>query len=132
MLSKSRKNIGKKKILIVDDEHYFLKACKRYLMDSFTVKALNSGKAAIILLQIESDFDVIFLDVGIPDLPGIKVFEYIKNHHPELIGKVVFVTAGVFDQETQNLLNETQNVKLEKPFDLDDLVEQISRVTSLG
>lgn len=71
------------------------------------------------LIKKREEFNIIFLDVAIPNFSGLKIFEYINQNYPNLSGRVVFITGGALDKETEKFLSNVNNAKLEKPFDLE-------------
>jgi CheY-like chemotaxis protein len=122
-------NREKPKILIVDDEEFLLRACKRLLQDEFDVHTVSSGKAALELLTERIDFSAILIDICIPDISGKKLFEFIRAGYPGIEKKVIFITGGALNTEAQGFIDEhCQNV-LQKPFDSKSLLEKINNLT---
>ena len=119
----------KLKVLIVDDEVNFLSACKRFLEKDYAIYACSSGRLAMELINSGIEFNVIFLDVSIPDMSGIDIYKSMKNGKAGFIDRLIFITAGALDKETQDFLDNVKNTKLEKPFDLIRLTEQIVEKT---
>ena len=69
------------KILIVEDNDSNLETMKVYCQESFPgvgIVETKDGNAAISELSRET-FDLILLDVNIPQGPGVAVLKYIKN-----------------------------------------------------
>lgn len=78
------------KILIVDDENDIAELISDILEDegySTTIK--NSGNDAIAEIK-ENDYDLILLDVMMPDISGTEVCANIRNHTSS---PIIFVTA---------------------------------------
>jgi CheY-like chemotaxis protein len=71
------------KILLVDDEKYFLQSLtKRLKRRKQYVKTAESGPEA--LAQMENElFDVVILDVKMPGMDGIEVLQEIKRRFPD-------------------------------------------------
>ncbi|MDW7679717.1 MAG: sigma-54 dependent transcriptional regulator [bacterium] len=80
-----------KKILIVDDEEGVRYSFKRFLNDPiYRIVQAQNGKEA--LLKFNSDnFDLIILDVRLPDLSGLEVLKKIKTLDPKMV--VLIMTA---------------------------------------
>lgn len=71
------------KILLVDDEKYFLQSLtKRLKRRNQYVKTAESGPEALALMENES-FDVVILDVKMPEMNGIEVLQEIKRRFPD-------------------------------------------------
>ena len=77
----------KKKILLVDDSPFFLKALSDALSEDFHVVTANSGEKALDLLkEIDSapfrdiePFDLVITDLEMPGLSGYDVSQFIKS-----------------------------------------------------
>lgn len=76
-----------KKILLVEDEH-FISDLYKYALDKagFLVKAALDGKTGLNLLSQES-FDVLLLDIMLPDINGLEVLKQwkLKNKDSKMI-----------------------------------------------
>jgi two-component system cell cycle response regulator len=68
----------KKKILIVDDEHFFREILKDALSDRFEIIEGKDGAAAISLAATQSP-DLIIMDVEMPIKNGIETCKVLKN-----------------------------------------------------
>ena len=82
------------RILIIDDEPMNLKLTK-FILDNagYEVLTTTSGRAGIELLQ-ELHFDLLLLDIEMPEMGGLDVLRVIRGI-PEIAGlKVVFLTAS--------------------------------------
>jgi len=83
-----------KKILVVDDEPAILELERRILVEegSFEVATAESAQAALDALA-EDRFDLILLDVMMPDVNGFDLCRQIKQDPRSKDIPVVFVTA---------------------------------------
>lgn len=78
------------KILVVDDEIDIAELIKDILEDEgYNIVIANDGKTAINLIK-EEKFDLILLDVMMPDISGTEVCASIRN---ETSAPIIFVTA---------------------------------------
>ncbi|OXG06961.1 LuxR family two component transcriptional regulator [Flavobacterium araucananum] len=79
----------KNKIIIVDDHLLFSQALE-LLINSFkdfeVINRFENGKVFISYLQenIDSDVDLILLDVNMPVLDGVSTMKWIKENRPDL------------------------------------------------
>ncbi|MFH0988636.1 MAG: sigma-54 dependent transcriptional regulator [bacterium] len=81
-------------ILIVDDEPAFLETAKNLLeLEGYFVATSKDGLTAINELQIVP-YDLVLLDIEMPQISGIEVLKFIKDRFPEL--QVIMLT-GVDD-----------------------------------
>ncbi|TXD37471.1 PAS domain S-box protein [Lujinxingia vulgaris] len=113
-------------ILVVDDEPAVGRALQRAL-SPHEVRVVTSGEQAISLLEQDSNVDLIFSDLMMPEMSGIDLFEHIQHHHPHLAPRVVFISGGAFTERARNFLEHVPNLALDKPFDLNALCELVQR-----
>jgi len=77
-------------ILVVEDDKVFRGLLEEYLsMKNMKVTSAETGKKAINLLS-EKHFDVVLLDLLLPDINGIEILKKIKEKNPET--EVVVIT----------------------------------------
>jgi DNA-binding NtrC family response regulator len=78
------------RVLIVDDEDDFRETIvKRLNARKIKAEGAASGVKALQVLE-DKDFDVIVLDVKMPDMDGIETLRHIKKHKPEI--EVIMLT----------------------------------------
>ena len=112
---------GSETILIVDDEEMILNTGKSLLKKlGYEVLTANGGREAIeIYNRHQSSIRLIILDVIMPFLNGIEVFNEIKTISPEI--KVLFSSGyGIDDEQIGILINQGKNF-IQKPFSLHKL-----------
>jgi len=117
------------KVLIVDDEVDFATTlAQRLELREFSVTPVFSGKAALEIVE-EIDFDVVVLDVQMPEIDGLEILEKIRKCLP--LTEVIMLTG----QATVN--NAIKGMKLGafdfllKPADTDLLEEKIKEAHSI-
>ncbi len=72
------------KVLLVDDDKAYRDILKERLeRKRFDILTTNSGKHALEIVH-EKEFDVVILDIGMPDINGIDLLKRIKGNVPEL------------------------------------------------
>ena len=105
-----------KKILLVDDETFFLQHLDRALQSPSTeVKTVATGKEA--LQEVAANpYQLCFLDICLPDLDGIEVLKKIAEISPKT--KVVMMTAGEITSSMQKIIEKYAYMFLPKPFEL--------------
>lgn len=108
------------RVLVVDDERYARKRIIELLEardEVETIEGADSGEAAIEALRT-SAYDLVFLDVQMPNRTGIEVVETIG---PSVMPTTIFVTA--YDEYALKAFECAALDYLLKPFD-DDRFEQ--------
>ena len=85
------------RLLLVDDEKDFLTAySRRFIRRNAEVTIATSGKEAIERVN-ETNFDVVILDVMMPEMNGIETLRHIKAVAPDL---PVIILTGHADHKT--------------------------------
>jgi two-component system NtrC family sensor kinase len=117
----SSPSLQSKKILVVDDEAFLLE-CLVDAMDAWGCKATPCSLAAEAIQKLQMDtFDLIISDIRMPGLTGIQLFDWIREHQPEMTRKIIYTTGDSFDPETRTFLEQAKLPHLGKPFDLKKL-----------
>jgi len=75
-----------KRLLVVDDHEMVRAGVKRLLAEvsEFTVAGEAGSGADAVSMVRESDWDVVLLDISMPDMNGIDALRQIKQWKPEL------------------------------------------------
>jgi DNA-binding response OmpR family regulator len=80
-------------ILVVDDEILSRRAIT-YALEKANLKAVNLEDANLALkMAIETNFDLIFLDVQMPNMDGFELCQKIRKHSANRITPIIFVTS---------------------------------------
>ena len=109
----------KTRILLVDDEPEFLEATASALSRrGFNVWTAERGVTALELLG-EHHLDVVVLDVKMPGLDGVEVFQRISAAHPDL--PVIMLTGHGSVQQAFETSREGVFEYLSKPCDMEKL-----------
>jgi DNA-binding response OmpR family regulator len=119
----------KKRILHVDDEPDTLKVVKTILeKEGFEVESVESGKGALEQIKLDS-YDLIMLDVMMPDMSGWDLFTRITKVKPEY--KVIFLTVLEISEARLTQLKE-HGIRdyIMKPFDRNELVARVKKALS--
>jgi DNA-binding NtrC family response regulator len=116
------------RVLVVDDEPSICKALEIALTRSgFEVVTVESGETATTFLRAEH-FDVMVVDLRIPDMRGDTIFEFAAASQPHLRSATLFMT-GDITERAQKLISACKCPTLHKPFDLRDVVDSIHALT---
>ena len=113
-------------VLIVDDDEEFAGLVAEYLgaEGGFTVSARHDGKSGVVA-AVEESFDVIVLDVGLPELNG---FEALKQIRQQVDTPVVMLTARGDDIDRILGLEIGADDYVPKPCNLRELVARIRAI----
>ena len=111
-------------ILVMDDEEEICKILINWLStEGHRVKSVLTGKEAIELVKDEY-FNVAFLDIIMPGIPGSIVLEEIKKISSET--KVVMITGKVMNDYLLNkLIQKGASGCIQKPFGIEEIKEAL-------
>jgi twitching motility two-component system response regulator PilG len=115
----------KKRILIIEDEESLLKLETILLtVKGYAVSGVSSGKAALEKLSEES-FDLVLLDIMLPDIDGFEVCRQIRQHTRTAKVPVVMLTARKSPEDQERGAASGANAYLTKPFKSAMIIEVI-------
>lgn len=118
-----------KKILIVDDEPEICELISEGLRDEgYYVSSANTGRAGTELLE-NKDFDLVILDIYLPDLDGTEIYETMRKmvrHHKT---PVIFLTALATGTKPQLAgIHDKAYTIISKPTSLEEIQKEIKRL----
>lgn len=118
------------RILAIDDEIDFISALSRRLgRRGYVVRTTGTGREGLDALREES-FDVVLLDVSMPDMDGIKVLGEIRKRHPMV--PVVMLTAHANSDLVISSLAMGAYDYLMKPVKLEELARKVDEAVAKG
>jgi len=113
-----------KNILIIDDEPISSKSLTAILnAKGFEVKNTAFGKEG--LEWLEAGFDIVILDLKLPDIDGLKVLETIRKKWPSTV--VILISGNATVDNAVATLNKGAFAYLTKPFEVHELLDAIER-----
>lgn len=116
----------KKKILIIDDDIITLKILKKYLDEKYDVQTENAGYRFVEKMD-GYDSDLILLDLEMPVVNGLQVFEQIQNN-PRLKNTTVVFLSGVSDPNlVRELMQKGAAGYIIKTVPKNELLERIEK-----
>jgi PAS domain S-box-containing protein len=119
----------KPKILIIDDEPRMCQSLKELLAgQNYELNTANSAKQAIEFL-IDNSFDLILLDLCLPDMNGYHVMDHIDQQG---IGALVIIMTGKASEESAiEALRRGAYDYLKKPFEPEKLLITVKNALNL-
>ncbi len=116
------------RILVVDDDEHIQKSLSQYLeMEDFEVDVASSGQEALERAALQT-FDLILLDIMMPEMDGFEVVETLRTHAKTSQVPIILLTARGQDTDVLKGYHLGVSSYLTKPFNLDELVETIREV----
>ena len=115
-------------ILFLEDEPTIREVLAEYMkMQNYEVTEAEDGQRALVLLK-EREFDMAVLDIMVPEVSGLEVLAYIKEHRS---GMATIMLTALDDEKTQvqafNLYADDYVIKPVSPIILLKRMETILR-----
>ncbi|MBQ9012007.1 MAG: sporulation transcription factor Spo0A [Bacilli bacterium] len=125
-------NMKKTNILMIDDNKQLVEAVKEYFSNSDEIEVkyvASDGLDGLKLIEEKDDYDVVVLDLVMPNKDGMWVLEQLKEKG---IDKKIIVETSYNAMDVIRQVSE-YGVKyyLLKPFDLEDLEKRILQLNDV-
>ncbi len=113
----------KPKILIVDDEPRMCQSLMELLAGhNYELNTANSAKEAIEYLN-KNYFDLILLNIGLPDMDGFQVMDHINRQSPKTL--IIVMTGHTSMESAVKALRKGAYDYLRKPFEPEKLLTTV-------
>lgn len=110
-------------ILLVEDDRPLATSLQKALLTAgYACNHVDNGAAALHTLQVEKP-DIILLDIGLPDIDGIKVLKTLRKSDTEL--PVLLLTARDSVEDKVAGLDSGADDYLAKPFEVTELLARL-------
>jgi DNA-binding response OmpR family regulator len=120
--------MSEKKILVVEDEEDLLEIYSSFLRnDGYTVETAFDGRKAIEKAK-KTEFDLVLLDIKLPDIMGDEVARKLKEMNDNVI--IVMVTGFPSFQESIDSLDLGIYDILLKPITSEELIRVVKEALS--
>lgn len=118
------------RILLIEDEALVMEINQKLLERlGYSVIKASSGKTAIDLIrQTAPQFDIVLLDIKLPDMDGAAIYPIIRQHRPDT--KVVICSGYSLEGRVQELLDQGADGFIPKPFTLESISEELNKILS--
>lgn len=118
-------NLPKKaRILVVDDEEGSRESIELILEDEYDVVCAENGTGALRRIKKEV-FDLVLLDLTMPDMDGIETLKRIKSH--DKLIDVIMVSATDRAREAIDSIHTGAYDYITKPFDQQTILAAVER-----
>ena len=121
------------KLLIADDHPFFRQGISLFLDDTseIEIKAeADNGQIALDTIKKDNDFDVILMDLQMPEMDGIEATAQIKSDYPSI--KVLILTSFNSWSKVYEALKAGADGYIMKDSKPDELVAAIKAVNTGG
>ena len=111
------------KILVVDDDFEILKLMRTILeMKNYQVTTYQEVTAPININNFKG-FDLILLDVMMPNIDGMQICKQIRN---KVSSPIIFVSAKDTEEDIVSGLNLGGDDYITKPFSINQLIAKVA------
>lgn len=113
------------RVLLVDDEAAFV----RPLAERLDLRGIEAGVAldaeAALVMVAEGEWDLVFLDVGLPGMDGVALLKILRERHPDL-DVVMLSGAADMGKAVQAMRRGARNW-LSKPVSVDGILAECAK-----
>jgi signal transduction histidine kinase len=122
-------DIANTRILVAEDNAINMMVVKRFL-EKWGVQVTEASNGAKAVATFESgQFDMLLLDLEMPEMDGYQALEQIRKKDPSI--PVLAFTAALYENMPEDLSNRGFTDFLQKPFKPEQLREMIEKYTAV-
>ncbi len=123
------KPVGRKKVLIIEDNDDSRVAVNAILKDSYDIVNSSDGIDGLNKAKFDKP-DIILLDISLPLMDGLEVVRILKSNDDTSHIPVIAVTANAMKNDRENCLANGCNEYVTKPVDPEELQEKMLKALS--
>ncbi|MFC1718554.1 response regulator [Candidatus Poribacteria bacterium] len=115
----------KASILIVDDDESIRRSLSLILKrKGYTTELAGTGRETLEKAQ-KRFFNVVLLDIKLPDMEGIELLTFLKQIQPSTV--IFIVTAYASLETTAQALKIGASAYFTKPLDMDEILDKLDK-----
>lgn len=120
-------------VLIIDDDVPITNMVSQFLiLNKHQCTTANDGKDGLSQI-LNNSFDVIILDLAMPDFSGYNILEELEKKNALLSNNIiVFTAASLTKKEEENLGKYEVKTILKKPIRMPDLLKNLEKYSASG
>lgn len=124
---------GEKRILVVDDDPYYLDVIPASLakLGDFAVSVASTGFDAGAQV-VDKNPHLVILDIHLSDMDGRMVCQRVKSRDETKSTRMLAISGYIDDDEAKLLSDYGFDDYLKKPFSVTDLAERVSQLLALS
>jgi CheY-like chemotaxis protein len=123
--------VEKPYVLLADDNEATCTLLTALLHRDFNVEAAFDGKETIERLRTRR-YSVLLLDLRMPEADGFAVLDFLKENQPDMLSRVLVVTAAVSARDLQRAASYGLCGVVTKPFEVETLLATVKKCASSG
>jgi len=122
---KTISNVHKKKILVIDDSKLICTQIKTILEPrNYIVDTVITSKSGMLQLR-EYKYDLLILDMELPDIHGLKVLEMIRKDKQFSTLPIIVLSGTSTPEVIRNVLKNGASDFLKKPFVFEEFILKV-------
>lgn len=119
------------KVLVVEDNLINQKIARIMLEDfGCQVDVVSSGSEAIAQLQAFSGYDIIFMDIGLPDMSGFDIARVIRQQEIWKDIPIIAMTAHILEHDKEQAYTAGMDSIVPKPITFDAIATVLSQLVT--
>lgn len=116
------------RILLLEDDVMLNRSITQYLQSTnHEVRTVRDGRNCLRILEDENQFELLILDINVPDINGFEVLETL--HGRSILIPTIFISALIDIEEISRAFELGCYDYLKKPFHLKELTLRINKIT---
>ncbi|PYQ27002.1 MAG: hypothetical protein DMF56_21875 [Acidobacteria bacterium] len=117
-------------VLLAEDNEGTCTLIKALLQPEFQVEVAGDGAETIEKLKARQ-YAVILLDLLMPVTDGYAVLEFLKRDHPELLPRVIVMTASISRRAMEGVREYAVGGVITKPFEIEEVLATVREMTGI-
>ncbi|MEK6577580.1 MAG: ATP-binding protein, partial [Nitrospirota bacterium] len=126
---KVKRDIKRKRILIIDDEVLQLELLEHTLSKDYDVFRADSSRKAIGIVKKE-ELDLILCDIKMPGMDGMEFYEWLVKNRPGTEKKFLIVTGNIMEERIKCFMKIAGDRVITKPYRIGELTNKIEEYIS--
>ena len=120
---------GPKRVLCIEDERFIAELYRRSLEKSgFAVDIIPDGQLGLDA-ALTDDYDVILLDIMVPQIMGVDILPKLRAHQPPLKAKIIVATNLEQDKQLRaNMENAADGYIIKAEVTPNEVTEMVRRL----
>lgn len=123
--------MSSKNILVIDDDVSITSIFEFMLeKEGFKPISANTKEDSLTIVKSDTDIDLIFLDVKMPNTSGLELFKEIQKIRPHVL--IVMITGYSVDHLLSEAFDLGAYAVIYKPFDVDEVLNLVNKVFEIS
>ncbi len=121
-----------KKILIAEDSSVIQNLARKIFQQlNYSIASAKNGKEAVNMLS-NDDFDVLLLDINIPQLDGMECARQIRQMEDSSKANIpiIAISGNAKNYTLEDFKDAGMTEYMQKPLNFDELVEMVKKYTA--